>query len=84
MLMVRGPRVLVETEDQTRTEHASGLITIESEAPSAVGRIVHAGDVRDVSVGDVVLFLPSAGTVLDYHDTRYLVLHEDELDAVLE
>lgn len=83
-LTVFGPRVLVKAEDQSVTERASGLVTIESYAPEVVGTIVAVGDVCDVQVNDVVLFSPEAGQVLDYGRDRYLVLSEDELLAVWE
>ena len=83
-LTVRGDRVLVETVDQSTTEHASGIVSIEAYRPDVMGTIVACGDVRDVQVGDVVLFPPSAGQVLEYDGQRYLVLAEDELIAVLE
>lgn len=76
--------MLVRPEDQSVTEHASGLVIIEDYAPSVLGTIVACGDVRDVSDGDVVVFPPEAGTELEYQDQRYLVLTEAELIAVLE
>lgn len=83
-LTVFGPRVLVKAEDQSVTERDSGIVTIEQHAPEVIGTIVAVGDVREVKVDDVVLFSPDAGQVLDHEDTRYLVLAEDELLAVVE
>lgn len=81
---MRGHRVLVRPEDQSVTEHASGLVVIEDYAPSVMGRIVACGDVQGVREGDVVLFPPEAGQELEFQDRRYLVLTEDELIAVWE
>lgn len=81
---MRGNRVLVAPEDQSVTEHESGLVLVEDYAPSVMGTIVACGDVQDVREGNVVLFPPEAGTELEYQDQRYLVLTEEELIAVLE
>lgn len=84
MLTVRGPRVLVEAEDQSITERDSGIVTVEQYLPEVTGVIVAAGDVRDVAVGDAVIFPPSAGQVVEWDGRRYLALREDELLAVVE
>ena len=83
-LTVRGDRVLVVPESQEVYEQPSGLVTVESYAPEVLGTVVACGDVRDVRVGDVVLFPPSAGQHLEYDETRYLVLHESEVLATWE
>ncbi len=76
--------MLVATEDQSVTEYASGIVGIESYAPSVMGTVVACGDVVDVKLDDVVLFPPEAGQELEHAGQRYLVLTEDELIAVLE
>lgn len=76
--------MLVEPEDQSVTEHASGLVVIDDYAPSVMGTIVACGDVQDVKIDQVVLFPPEAGQEMEYEGQRYLVLTEDELIAVLE
>ena len=63
---------------------ASGLVGIESYAPSVMGTVVACGDVQAVKLDDVVLFAPEAGQEVEYQDRQYLVLTEDELIAVLE
>ena len=66
------------------TERESGIVTIEAYAPDVIGTVVACGGVTEVSIGDVVLFPPSAGTVMEHEGRRYLVLHEEELIAVVE
>lgn len=83
-LTVRGPRVLVETEDHSITEHPSGIVTVASYAPEVVGVIVAAGTVREVAVGQAVIFPPSAGQAVEWEGRRYVALTEDELLAVVE
>lgn len=83
-LTVRGPRVLVEAEDQSITERESGIVTVEQDLPDVVGVIVAAGTVWDVTVGDAVIFPPSAGQVVEWGGRRYVALREDELLAVVE
>lgn len=82
-LNVIGPRLLVQVEDQSQYTLPSGLITVQRHDPGVIGTVVRCGpDVVDVKDGDVVLFSPSAGVPMDYEQTRYLVLDEDELLAV--
>jgi len=83
-LTVRGHRVLVQTLDQSMTEAADGLIVVHAYAPDVMGTIVAVGDVSEVAPGDVVIFPPSAGQVVEYQDTRYLSMTEDEILAVVE
>ena len=81
-LMIRGDRVIVKAAEQPTMQN--GLHLPDSYAPDVMGTVIAAGSVRDVQVDDVVIFPPSAGQVLEYESARYLVLHEDELIAVVE
>lgn len=81
-LQVRGQRVLIRAEDQKETTTASGLIAVSHHAPDVIGTVIAVGsDVVDVNPGDVVLFPPEAGQVMEYGGERYLVLVEDEIVA---
>jgi len=82
-LAVRGDRVIVRAEDQSQRTRPSGLIAVSAYSPDVIGTVTATGDgVRDVQTGDVVLFTPEAGQVMEYQGIRYLVLHEDELLAI--
>ena len=81
-LRMTGDNVLVRTEDQQEHQVQSGVIVVESYAPEVIGTVISCGDVRDVKPGDVVLFAPQAGTVMELQGSKYLVLHEDEILAV--
>jgi chaperonin GroES len=81
-LRMTGDRVLVRTEHQQEHTHASGVIVVESHAPEVIGTVISCGEVSEVKPGDTVLFAPEAGALMEYHGSRYLVLHEDELLAV--
>lgn len=81
---MHGQRVIVATEDQSRTERPSGLVTIEAYAPDVIGRVVACAEGLDVTVDDVVIFPPSAGQVLVWEDTRYLVLQPDDILAIYD
>lgn len=83
-LQVHGQRVIVKTEDQSVTERASGLVTVESYAPDVIGTVIACADRLDVVVGDVVIFPPSAGQILIWESERYLVLDPDDIIAVYE
>ena len=77
-----GSRVLVRAEDQQEHRHPSGVIVVESYAPEVIGTVISCGDVSEVKPGDVVLFPPQAGAIMDFAGSRYLVLDEDEILAV--
>lgn len=83
-LAVRGDRVIVKTHDQTEITRPSGLIAVSAYSPDVIGVVVAMGDgiCEDIRVGDVVLFTPTSGQVMEYEGDRYLVLHEDELLAI--
>lgn len=81
-LRMTGSRVLVRAEDQTEHKNPSGVIVVESYAPEVIGTVISCGDVAEVKPGDVVLFAPQAGTIMELQGSRYLVLHEDEILAV--
>ena len=82
-LAVRGPRVLVRTEDQTETVRESGIIAVKAHAPDVIGTVIAIGErVTEVKPGDVVLFTPEAGQVMDFAGEKYLVLTDDEILAV--
>jgi co-chaperonin GroES (HSP10) len=76
-----GSRVLVRTEDQKEHQNPSGVIVVESYAPEVIGTVISCGDCTEVHVGDVVLFAPQSGSVMELQGSRYLVLHEDEILA---
>ena len=80
-LRMTGSRVLVRTEDQTEHKNHSGVIVVESYAPEVIGTVISCGDVHEVEPGDVVLFAPQSGSVMELCGSRYLVLHEDEILA---
>jgi co-chaperonin GroES (HSP10) len=80
-LRMTGSRVLVRTEDQKEHQNPSGVIVVESYAPEVIGTVISCGDVEEVKPGDVVLFAPQSGSVMDLQGSRYLVLHEDEILA---
>lgn len=81
-LRMTGSRVLVRPEDQQEHQHASGVIVVESHAPEVIGTVISCGHVRDVKPGDVVLFAPASGSVMDMDGHRYLVLEESEILAL--
>ena len=81
-LQMIGSRVLVKAENQQEHRHPSGVIVVESYAPEVIGTVISCGDVSDVKPGDVVLFPPQAGAVMDFAGSRYLVLDEHEILAV--
>ena len=84
-----GARVLVEPlAPPTVTE--SGIELIEHYHPETMGRVVRCGAVLPplppdaVKPGDVVIFSWQAGQELLLDEQRYLMLHQDDILAVVE
>ena len=81
-LRMTGSRVLVKAEYQAEHQNPSGVIVVESHAPEVIGTVIGCGLVQDVKPGDVVLFAPQSGSVMELEGSKYLVLHEEEILAV--
>lgn len=81
-LRMTGSRVLVRAEPQQEYQHDSGVIIVEHHAPEVIGTVISCGQVQEVKPGDVVLFAPEAGSVMEMDGQRYLVLDESEIVAV--
>jgi chaperonin GroES len=68
----------------------SGIELIEQRVPETMGRVVACGEVLPplppsaVTPGDVVLFSWQAGQELLLEGERYIMLHQDDLLAVVE
>jgi co-chaperonin GroES (HSP10) len=84
-----GARVLVEPL-QPETVTPSGVVLVEQHVPETMGRVVAVGAVvpplppDSVRVGDVVLFSWQDGQELLMDGARRIMLHQDDLLAVLD
>jgi len=84
-----GARVLVQPL-QPQTTSASGIVLVEERVPETMGRVVAVGEVLpplppdQVHVGDVVLFSWQDGQELLIDGARLIMLHQDDLLAVLD
>ena len=84
-----GARVLV-TPLRPPIVTDSGIELIEQRVPETMGRVVACGAVLPplppsaVTPGDVVLFSWQAGQELLLEGERYIMLHQDDLLAVVE
>lgn len=79
-----GERVLlkpIEQEEKT----ASGIIIPDNakEKPQEAEVVAVADDVKSVKVGDKALYGKYAGTEVTHKGTKYLIMKEDEILAVL-
>lgn len=83
-----GARVLVEPL-QPKTVTASGIELVEGRVPETMGRVIACGSVLPplppdaVAPGDVVLFSWQAGQELLLDEARYIMLHQDDVLAVV-
>ena len=89
-----GDRVWVEPIERDQTT-ASGIILPETAKEKPMeGKVLAVGpgayntdgarQTLDVSVGDTVLFAKYAGTEIKHEGTRYLIMRESDLLAIVE
>lgn len=89
-----GDRVWVEPIEREQTT-ASGIVLPETAKEKPMeGKILAVGpgtltedgkrNSLDVAVGDTVLFAKYAGTEVKHNGTRYLIMRESDLLAVVE
>lgn len=83
-MKVLGDRILVEVISQQQHLHASGLLTIDPDAPEVMGTVIWAPADGDVQIDDVVIFPPSAGQVMEHDAKRMLVLKSDDILAIYD
>jgi len=86
-MRVLGERVLIKAIHQAEHETASGILTVEHHAPDVIGTIEEIGDGvchADFQVGNLVVFSPVAGQVMDHEGERFVVLEQDEILAVFD
>lgn len=86
-MRVLGDRVLIKAINQQEHETASGLLTLESHAPEVIGTVMEIGDGvchADFNVGNLVVFSPVAGQVMEHDGERFVVLEQDEILAVFD
>ena len=94
MLRPLGNRVVIEKKEQEQTTKSGIVLTNSAKEKSNEGEIVAVGPGRilengerlkpELNVGDRVVFQQYAGTEIKRNDTKYLVLSEDEILAVIE
>jgi co-chaperonin GroES (HSP10) len=82
--------------DEARSEVHTWFVEASQDEVEPMMPLSHTGDQIDrllmklkpapfdVAVGDCVLFLPSAGSVIEEHDVQYAVLHEHEIIGIVE
>lgn len=94
MLRPLGNRVVIEKKEQEQTTKSGIVLTDSAKEKSNEGEIVAVGPGRilengerlkpELNVGDRVVFQQYADTEIKRNDTKYLVLSEDEILAVIE
>ncbi|USS84943.1 co-chaperone GroES [Fructilactobacillus myrtifloralis] len=94
MLQPIGDRVIIEVEDQPE-ETVGGIVLADNakEKPTqgkvvavGAGRVLDSGErvAPVVQEGDNVMFDKYAGTKVNYADQEYLVMHENDLLAIVK
>ena len=85
-----GKKVALKVEEFNSevTTEAGIILTHQVQDPEkpTLGEIVHIGlkcESKDIKVGDVVFFLEYQATTIDYEGTKYKLLDEDSLIAVV-
>jgi co-chaperonin GroES (HSP10) len=84
MMTPLSDRVLI-APDPIATETQSGIALVEDWPQETSGRVTSIGaSVRDVAVGDHVLFAQHSGQVLEINKQRLFVMRERDVIAILE
>ncbi|KRM03223.1 co-chaperone GroES [Limosilactobacillus gastricus] len=93
MLKPLGDRVVLKAEDEEQTVGGIVLASNAKNKPTTgtvvavgPGKTLDNGQVRELSVkeGDKVLFDKYAGSEVEYNGDKYLVVHENDLVAVVD
>lgn len=93
MLKPLGDRVVLKAEDEEQTVGGIVLASNAKNKPTTgtvvavgPGKALDNGQVRKLSVkeGDKVLFDKYAGSEVEYNGDKYLVVHENDLVAVVD
>jgi chaperonin GroES len=80
-------RILIELPDESERRSKAGLVIPATAAPHAKrcvwSRVVRVGpEVRNVRVGDQVLFIPQTGLEVDVQGEVFLLLRERDVQAI--
>ncbi|REI31724.1 co-chaperone GroES [Staphylococcus felis] len=94
MLKPLGSRIVVERKEQEQTTKSGIVLTDTAKEKSNEGVVVAVGPGRtldngqrleiEVNVGDRVVYNQYAGIEIKRDDTKYLVLNEEEVLAIIE
>ncbi len=70
-------------EEERQTKTTSGIIiSTQSEAEKNQGRVIEIGkDVKDVVIGDVVVFESYKATDFEFSNERYMIVEEKDILA---
>lgn len=79
-----GDRV-VATREEVKSQTASGLYLPDNAKEKSVLAVVQAvgKDVKDVTVGDKILYKEYATTEVKINDTEYLIVKEEDILATV-
>lgn len=94
MLQPIGDRVIIEVKAQAEKNIGGIVLAENAKQKPTEGRIVAVGTGRIldngekiapvVKEGDVVMFDKYAGTKIEYDEKSYLVMHENDLLAIIK
>lgn len=93
MLKPLGDRVVLKAEDEEQTVGGIVLASNAKNKPTTgkvvavgPGKVLDNGQVRELSVkeGDKVLFDKYAGSEVEYNGEKFLVVHENDLVAIVD
>ena len=80
----RGPRVLIQSKKQEQTT-AGGIVLPEQGLETYnYGIVLEVGDeVKDINIGDTVMYSPFAGTRIT-QDERKIIVDERDIIAIMK
>jgi len=81
----RGKNVLVipDKNESKANEHGISMPSSVEEEPKETGKVVAIGpDVKDIKVGDKVMFATFAGDKIEMDKKKYVMLHDDDSEIL--
>ena len=85
-MKIFGPRLIIEVDQAEEIKQTdSGIfvpVNVSNQKPDR-GVVVYVGDVKDVSVGDTIVFEAFSAQDITIQDKKYIVVKEEHLIALL-
>ena len=86
-IIPRGKYILVKPDEAKTQASEHGVFKPDNteEEPKAYGEVLAVGsEIKDIKKGDRVIFMALAGDKIEFEKVEYVLLHDDEVIALLK